>query len=98
TRFSRDWSSDVCSSDLIGEREIERSSRPTHLPIDLTRRQVAFHAKALAIEQITYIERKCTFSFQHILSDRQIHAGHRLHSTLQRSEERRVGKVGRSRR
>src|SRR5690606_39426673 len=34
TRFSRDWSSDVCSSDLIGRSLLPMSSRSLYLPIE----------------------------------------------------------------
>src|SRR5690606_40377787 len=34
TRFSRDWSSDVCSSDLVKPREVSRYCAPDRLKSD----------------------------------------------------------------
>src|SRR5690606_26319975 len=60
TRFSRDWSSDVCSSDLIPVIQVDRGGQVTYhgpgqlvvyLLIDLTRRKLGVRALVDEIEQ-----------------------------------------------
>src|SRR5690606_41467444 len=58
----------VLTTQAIGERWIERSSRPTHLPIDLTRRQVAFQAKSLAIQQLPFTDAKASISLPRLFA------------------------------
>src|SRR5690606_40829691 len=92
TRFSRDWSSDVCSSDL---NRIELLNKPAEnmIPDQISN----------GIENITSLELKSnqsSFSFQFAavanVLNTNYHYAYRLKGFDERSEERRVGKEWRS--
>src|SRR5690606_39486808 len=90
TRFSRDWSSDVCSSDLVMAlaeaiaAAIERLSRPGIEGWGLR----VFGGMEAAGDLVILSEHEgCTSET----------CAHRSHDEAARSEERRVGKEGRSR-
>src|SRR5690606_40738698 len=97
TRFSRDWSSDVCSSDLMGPARLGRDASRrlddrkllevrfrTELPGRQTRGNL-LHLRALALPL-----RGTGSGWPH--------SGIRLDAQGMRSEERRVGKEWRNRR
>src|SRR5690606_40872662 len=91
TRFSRDWSSDVCSSDLpLYEFAVNRAGVGIHA-VDRTGRTVIYNEKMKAIEGLELEE----------VGDRSIlelfNFDQEESTLLQRSEERRVGKECRSR-
>src|SRR5690606_39766292 len=76
TRFSRDWSSDVCSSDLKSIGEIEKSNENLNKFHELNKqdsRGVMFNKNPQYIKDINEIPNRYTYQ-------------------LARSEERRVGK------
>src|SRR5690606_40327669 len=84
TRFSRDWSSDVCSSDLHRLRVLEQVDPPRLLQEQAARNKRAVHQRP------------------GIVGKPGIKPGHQrpeidLEHDEDRSEERRVGKEGRTR-
>src|SRR5690606_39481182 len=85
TRFSRDWSSDVCSSDLgHSKHDFLEAQLPAALDDLLQRgdqRLAAIKAKALGALVLDVDELLEAFGLDQLLQDR-----------LLRSEERRVGK------
>src|SRR5690606_41190279 len=81
TRFSRDWSSDVCSSDLLVWRLIMFTPSTTAVPFDGDTRSTLPRAPRFLPVSTT------TVSFFLILDFAM--------TTSDRSEERRVGKEGR---
>src|SRR5690606_40275164 len=87
TRFSRDWSSDVCSSDLTAE---QRTDIADDMP--------ATEAVAILFRQEhRYTERTATWNDAHLVD--RIVLGHQAPNDgvpCLRSEERRVGKECRS--
>src|SRR5690606_39957858 len=92
TRFSRDWSSDVCSSDLrrgrwyttVGATGVNLANYPDNpKPVDVT--------KYKTIDRDVVVMRKTEAVFN------QLEALYHINPAL-RSEERRVGKEGRARR
>src|SRR5690606_40139443 len=83
TRFSRDWSSDVCSSDLDGPDLDPRNGPEGVLAIRLER----FAAGNADLEHLGIVEH-CPNAFP---------VGCEDHLATHRSEERRVGKECRSR-
>src|SRR5690606_40333710 len=93
SRFSRDWSSDVCSSDL----KIPADGRvidANHIQIDesmLTGESLPVHKHAAAINGLKQIYDQENMLFK----GTYVHGGSGL---MVRSEERRVGKERRSRR
>src|SRR5690606_40161375 len=91
TRFSRDWSSDVCSSDLAAPRAgwAALATTPAILPFRLTSLVVV-----LLLAGLTYV----TLGRQATLSDEVLTRTRELALANARSEERRVGKEGSSRR
>src|SRR5690606_39514805 len=88
TRFSRDWSSDVCSSDLIDAPDIDFQATLSEILLDgssvfLTRDMVrARYRESLREEKLVTPGEINRYEFD---------------SFTFRSEERRVGKEGRSR-
>src|SRR3712207_7664133 len=81
TRYWRDWSSDVCSSDLLIVAHNHPSGDPSPSPEDLRVTRELYQAgKLLDIELVDHL----------ILGDGR-------YVSLKRSEERRVGKECRSR-
>src|SRR5690606_41194664 len=94
TRFSRDWSSDVCSSDLLRlARERARDAmRPVATPtLRLTQDDVfAARAAVLDLHVAPAVER---YLVELVLASRDA-----ARYDAARSEERRVGKEWRSRR
>src|SRR5690606_40200695 len=83
TRFSRDWSSDVCSSDLsLAAAYVRLRENTCSLPVKPTLRECLYNsAKRYRIE----------------LSASVVFAGNLRSRQTERSEERRVGKECRSR-
>src|SRR5690606_40465566 len=91
TRFSRDWSSDVCSSDLSADRTSE-SSVATLTPSRVPARrghQLAWAGVAVALTALNL--RTAVTGFTPLLETIGADLGYG------RSEERRVGKEGRYR-
>src|SRR5690606_39579184 len=88
TRFSRDWSSDVCSSDLILARRSNTEAVLHEPSAVLSRRLTTRHAYATTITPST------TYTTGSSHSDT---CSKLLPSHQPRSEERRVGKESRSR-
>src|SRR5690606_40345773 len=86
TRFSRDWSSDVCSSDLFKAPSIAQSD-PTYVEIACRGYCVTIGNENLKPETAT------SYELGALYQDEQLQAGVMF---FQRSEERRVGKEGRS--
>src|SRR5690606_40458830 len=95
TRFSRDWSSDVCSSDLLvvelgmghaGAMDL----RLQH--VEMHRRRPGSVARAQHALVTTVYQCLCVRSMARAARGQ---AGARAKKTLARSEERRVGKEGR---
>src|SRR2546430_4989420 len=82
TRFDCDWSSDVCSSDLIGPIGV-----PGVLTADLLRSQ----AQSRAAENACVLGKEQAYGLGSVLNLNV------LNGLLNRSEERRVGKECRSR-
>src|SRR5207253_5614956 len=92
TRWPRDWSSDVCSSDLpaIGGQELSRQCRAALRDADATCRCYAASAAVLLGNRTDAVELLVSTDTTDV----------RLRSRafrLARSEERRVGKEGRDR-
>src|SRR5690606_40702589 len=94
TRFSRDWSSDVCSSDLV----VHRLDRPVSGVVVLART-----SKALSRMNKLFSERETIKTYLAIVAHRPpANEGRLVHwlrkdEVKNRSEERRVGKECRSR-
>src|SRR5690606_40945118 len=95
TRFSRDWSSDVCSSDLVGTLE----------EVQVTGKDGAVHAITAGAKDITSDGAIAGSLASNISGMSNVQAGAALGlasgvldfvSRLSRSEERRVGKEWRS--
>src|SRR5690606_40068565 len=91
-RFSRDWSSDVCSSDLMDELVGDHVAIPRHLvPVDESGRLVVVLARTVVLEpdsaepvgqrqqEVVVIERARAEQLERFVDQ------------LLRSEERRVG-------
>src|SRR5690606_39296752 len=93
TRFSRDWSSDVCSSDLDNPARFrEQPAEPTSSEMD-----AFWHINGRLCCRCPYFSQKSMKTTTH--PDGFFHAN-RLHPRAfreARSEERRVGKEGRRR-
>src|SRR5437870_8353481 len=88
TRWPRDWSSDVCSSDLavgaaaLVDVALELLAEPVHVARDRHRGRVAERAEALAEDPVADVEQQVELVLRRLaVLDR-----------AQRSEERRVGK------
>src|SRR5690606_39866276 len=98
TRFSRDWSSDVCSSDLEEDEAVLRVSALEDLVGDAGQRPGDLRGTEHGYDRA---ERHLACSFpasqDGSLKDGQI-AAHASGAAPPRSEERRVGEGGRSRR
>src|SRR5690349_22857536 len=84
TRSLRDWSSDVCSSDLVS---VARQHHADHAVGLLTGRGAKQHVDRGAVAVLTRAD-----------GQRHLSVGDHEVSIRRRSEERRVGKEGRSRR
>src|SRR5690606_41114061 len=85
TSFSRDWSSDVCSSDLVSGACYWRRNFPDVIVLTLPSAQNYFNFK-MVLKLLTGMFRR---SILHLRS------GGWVFPPLRRSEERRVGKEGR---
>src|SRR5690606_39934803 len=85
TRFSRDWSSDVCSSDLEGHKLYHQKERR-----QLIGRHTKFFAAKLGAERNDRLDAVVVEQVSH-------QEEHSLRISGQRSEERRVGKERRYR-
>src|SRR5690606_39842365 len=88
TRFSRDWSSDVCSSDL--ERPVAPSDDFADKPIRICAFYSPGHDYARVLERLHR-----AYPEAHVTA--MVPAGYTVEGPLRRSEERRVGKEGTSR-
>src|SRR5204862_5985607 len=90
TRSLRDWSSDVCSSDLVSDRR-----RLELLDLLLGRRDIPRMPLRVALD----LPGERDLTDHHRLTALRLDAGHRLAlhllelARVERSEERRVGKV-----
>src|SRR5690606_40210028 len=94
TRFSRDWSSDVCSSDLNISGNIANSQTIGYKRIDTS--FVDMIPDAPVKQQIAGAVSSYSRSMNTLRGDIQ-NADTETYMALNRSEERRVGKEGRSR-
>src|SRR3989449_8131657 len=90
TRCSRHWSSDVCSSDLTA-RWLRSHGHTVGHAIEATAQFVVLHGEAIAIGMA------CEARLAEALDIAERGTADRIRSVLERSEERRVGKEGRSR-
>src|SRR5690606_40412537 len=90
TRFSRDWSSDVCSSDLL---EVPEQSAPAH-PMQADTGLVAINMYTRDIE---VSHRELSGAGQQFRTPPATWAVPLNDKMVSRSEERRVGKACRSR-
>src|SRR5690606_39451750 len=90
TRFSRDWSSDVCSSDLhcVGAVALEPQRREWH---SLLREIFASPKREVELRRV--LETDSFYGSKAALAW-HMHANGELANALDRSEERRVGKEG----
>src|SRR5690606_39701039 len=89
TRFSRDWSSDVCSSDLYRPRDdgVCRSERtPRQVAEDMPKKDGAIEIEGRVIEPLP------NAMFRVELANGHKVLAHISGKMRQRSEERRVGK------
>src|SRR5690606_40587666 len=96
TRFSRDWSSDVCSSDLLF---FAKQSLRTWVACDIAAIQLGAHPLSIRDDNTGMGTRETPGDVGRVLErylDLLALRVHR-HSDLVRSEERRVGKECRSR-
>src|SRR5690606_40479739 len=94
TRFSRDWSSDVCSSDLHVRHSVDDSLRTTQ-PVKLSKP----YPLGQCLEISLAVEKALKTLDPAALPDNAV-AGYRALAAFfnaGRSEERRVGKEGRCR-
>src|SRR3989442_5430287 len=97
TRCGRDWSSDVCSSDLPSTRRFKKSAKlerntTVHVSLeDFLNLLVDGHGQGHSAQPSSHI---LVLLLLHLLLSRQ---KERLSATEMRSEERRVGKECRSR-
>src|SRR5690606_40518208 len=82
TRFSRDWSSDVCSSDLLAFAGIEPVKRSTEVR----------NALVAQVDEML----RCNLCPDKLVYRGGRHRGYILGNDENRSEERRVGKERRS--
>src|SRR5439155_12340774 len=94
TRWPRDWSSDVCSSDLICTPHIEAMAKMWGVQIGAT--TIRKHVQILGAQAQRQQERRTQRALDpctrpQVLREAQAKAPNAL-----RSEERRVGKEGRS--
>src|SRR5690606_39855206 len=93
TRFSRDWSSDVCSSDLLSQvRELAKAQNLGSAVMIFLPQPREFFAPATAPARLTNLAEK-----QALLAEYGIET--LIVASFDRSEERRVGKewrVGRA--
>src|SRR5690606_40043656 len=94
TRFSRDWSSDVCSSDLAALINKGLAVEQLHQPQELI--GLALVRRGGQQQQVG--GSFCQSSTQLVASDLVGTAAHAVGLINNRSEERRVGKEWRSRR
>src|SRR5690606_40420508 len=90
TRFSRDWSSDVCSSDLLGQRVWPAASSASTVPPDSPRLEIFF--RFFVPLASSFKKRPVGKMFPSRPVDAKSHQ-----ATTLRSEERRVGKERRHR-
>src|SRR5690606_41006171 len=94
TRFSRDWSSDVCSSDLV---HVERIDVPNVTDVGVAHRIVRGGADDLRPRGPPHQQEGVWGELPNYL-DPALRAGlERWPTGVSRSEERRVGKEGRAR-
>src|SRR5690606_39784247 len=94
-RFSRDWSSDVCSSDLIGDipfvTTLPKPKRAEALEY-YRRIQTKFELNTHLFEEVLAVQSLQKKKFRVTTSKARYMAKHIIVAT--RSEERRVGKEG----
>src|SRR5690606_39620515 len=96
TRFSRDWSSDVCSSDLkVGQMVLTRiPCFPHSIAIPLVKPSIAC---LVALYTARSIPLTCAIWEEILISEPGFPASISFLATALRSEERRVGKESRAR-
>src|SRR5690606_40309240 len=100
TRFSRDWSSDVCSSDLVaaGDKNITITSTHTTPYTSHNMRDCAASITWLVAASIPALPEASTNRISSLLCSRaNASARDTTRCRVSRSEERRVGKEGRGR-
>src|SRR5690606_41073655 len=93
TRFSRDWSSDVCSSDLQLSLAIGRDGQNARLAARLTGWKIDIKSESQQAE-LAVLEAQRAFDEAEAALRAREEA--RARAEAERSEERRVGKGGRS--
>src|SRR5690606_40875768 len=93
TRFSRDWSSDVCSSDLLA---VTAPRSQLHSPTNTYNASMGKLSHPLS-QKYCRSDHACDVAHTFIPASRHIENG-TVTMNFQRSEERRVGKESRSRR
>src|SRR5690606_40687592 len=87
TRFSRDWSSDVCSSDLIDAGQYRQCQLGADaVDLDQLAKQAAFALAGEAVQSVRI--------FPHHQMRVKLHLAASLGQLQKRSEERRVGTAG----
>src|SRR5690606_39526721 len=92
TRFSRDWSSDVCSSDLVATKhDLDQLATVVNLRIDNLELRTE-HRFDSVDQRFDAMEQR--FDERFTAMDRRFDAMDRRFDAM-RSEERRVGKEGR---
>src|SRR5439155_9413213 len=87
TRWPRDWSSDVCSSDLFGDDEelaVSRITSDTSKSLSFREKRMLDRAKFLIISEVSEVMRETAAAIEGRV-DRAL-------ERCFRSEERRVGK------
>src|SRR5690606_40895845 len=97
TRFSRDWSSDVCSSDLLARDALAAADGlPRQLPALEQRAMEALTARGWQPDYLT-VRRRADLQAPAAGDKLVVLGAARLGKTRLRSEERRVGKEARTR-
>src|SRR5690606_39713821 len=97
TRFSRDWSSDVCSSDLPGAPACTPAGTPAGFAAALRRLRRSSSAAEICGGKIAMALASRHEHAQRAAGGKAEHREQRQDGEVARSEERRVGKEGRAR-
>src|SRR5690606_40262168 len=94
TRFSRDWSSDVCSSDLVDSAGLCHGGTPGHI----REARLMARLRTFCLATLALVATACSAVAASISSEEWTAYKNRfLDPSGRRSEERRVGKEWRSR-